>query len=83
MTGTSRGRKFLRSHQDTQTWIFLFPEEPDYRDFDAFDFVVTELNELTKSVGAAKASIQRNVLVERAIARAFPVTTSKLRSRGR
>src|SRR5580704_10620419 len=53
-TGTSRSRMILPSPPETLSWVFLYPEEPDYRNFDAFDFVVTQLNELTRSVGAAK-----------------------------
>ena len=65
-------RKLLPSRQETQSWVFYFPEEPEYRNFAAFDFVVAELNALTRSEGAAKAVIQRNVLVERAVAKGIP-----------
>ncbi|QXX74349.1 hypothetical protein [Methylovirgula sp. HY1] len=62
-------RKILPFPQETQSWVFFFPEEPDYRNFDAFDFVVEEINALTRSEGAVKALIERNVLVERALAK--------------
>ena len=65
-------RKLLPSPQETGLWACFFPEEPDYRNFEAFDFVVAELNALTRSEGAARASIERNVLVERAIANGVP-----------
>ena len=62
-------RKLLPTRQETQSWVFYFPEEPDYRNFEAFDFVVDALNALTRSEGAARALIERNVLVERAFAK--------------
>src|SRR5277367_3682969 len=57
--------KLLPSPRDTLTWAFFFPEDPEFRNFTAFDFVVSELNALTRSQGSAKALIERNVLVER------------------
>jgi hypothetical protein len=41
-------------------------EEPDLRNPTAFDFVIAQLNELTREVGTHKASIVRNILVDRA-----------------
>lgn len=57
---------------DRQSWIFFFPEEPDYRNFEAFDFVVSELNALTRSEGIARARIERSVLVQRGAAKGIP-----------
>ena len=68
-TGRFGVSKLLPSPQETQSWVFLFPEEPEYRNFAAFDFVVAELNALTRLEGGAKAMIQRSVLVERAMAK--------------
>ena len=63
------GEKRLLPDADTTTsWVFFFREEPDFRNFQAFDFVVGELNALTKAVGSAHALIDRSVMVERAIA---------------
>jgi hypothetical protein len=56
----------------TASWIFLEREEPEFRNFDAFDFVVSELNALAKSEGAARARLPRRVLAERAGARQIP-----------
>lgn len=64
--------RLLPSPQDTASWVFFFPEEPEYRNFAAFDFVVTELNSLTRSEGSARALIERGVLVERAVAKDIP-----------
>ncbi len=64
--------KLLPAPSDLASWRVLQREKPDYRNFEAFDFVVKELNALTRSEGAAKASIERSVLVERAIARGIP-----------
>lgn len=65
-------RRLVPSPSDLQSWIFFFPEDPDYRDFEAFDFVVAELNSLVKSEGAARALIERSVLVQRAFANGIP-----------
>lgn len=64
--------RMLPSDQDTRSWVFFFPEEPEYKNFHALDFVFDELNLLTRSEGAGKAMIERNVLVERAAAKAVP-----------
>jgi hypothetical protein len=47
----------------------LAPEDPDFRNFDAFDFVINELNILAKAEGAAHATLLRDVVVERAVAK--------------
>jgi hypothetical protein len=61
--------KHLPSEQDTSIWAAYFPEEPEYRNFVAFDFVIEQLNQLTRSEGGARAVIDHNVLVERAVAK--------------
>ena len=65
-TGYFGHPRLLPSEQDTSSWVFLMPEEPEYRKFKAFDFVFEELNELTRSEGAQRAHLERDVLVERA-----------------
>jgi hypothetical protein len=52
--------------QDATVWGMFFPDEPDYRDYDALDFVFNQLNFLLRSEGEARAAIGRSVLVERA-----------------
>jgi len=64
--------KLLPSPQQRASWAFVFSEDPEYRNISAFDFVVAELNSLTRSEGAARALIQRSVIVERAIANGIP-----------
>ncbi len=54
------------SHHTTTNWKFYFPEEPEYRNLKAFDFVVSEFITLTKSLGIGRAQIERTTLVERA-----------------
>ena len=51
------------------SWVFYLPEDPDLRDFPAFDFVVSELNDRVRADGAARAQLERNVIVERAVAK--------------
>jgi hypothetical protein len=64
--------KMRPSEQDTASWVFLQLEEPEYRNFAAFDFVVEELNALTRAEGGARAAIAREVIVERAISKGIP-----------
>jgi hypothetical protein len=54
------------------TPYFFSREDPDYRNFDAFDFVVAELNALARAEGAARALLQRSVMVERATIKDIP-----------
>ena len=54
------------------SWVFFNREDPEYRNFAAFDLVIAELNVLTRTKGAARALIERTVLVERAIANGIP-----------
>jgi hypothetical protein len=64
------GQKLLLPSPTTMSsWVFLAPEDPDFRNFDAFDFVINELNTLAKAEGAARAAILRDVVVERAAAK--------------
>ena len=53
-------------------WSIYQHEEPDYRNFAAFDFVYSELRAAVKAEGAQKARLEQSVLVERAIARGIP-----------
>lgn len=48
------------------SWLTAFPEDPDYRDLGAFDFVISELNDRLKSEGLSGAQIDRTILIERA-----------------
>ena len=46
------------------TWM---PDNPELRDFDAFDFVVKALNERIREVGIREAQVDRGVVVEQAV----------------
>lgn len=61
--------KFIPHHSTLAQWQFLFPEEPEYRNFDAFDFVVSELNARVKADGMRNAKVERSLVVERALAK--------------
>lgn len=50
----------------------IFREEPDLRNPDAFDFVVSQLNNLAREVGSGKAQLDRSIMVDRAVAEAIP-----------
>jgi hypothetical protein len=60
--------RIVPAEQETTQWVFFFPEDPEYKDYAALDFVFDELNLLLRSEGEARAQIERNVLVERAVA---------------
>jgi hypothetical protein len=47
---------------------FVFPANPEYRNFKALDLVVSNLRASVKALGAAQASLDRSVIVERAFA---------------
>ncbi len=49
--------------------IFSFDEDPEYRNFGAFDALYDEFNRLIKVLGGIQAKLERRVLVERALAR--------------
>jgi hypothetical protein len=75
MRSLGRGSKKIAPEPHTTiNWRFYLPEEPEYRNFEAFDFIITEFNNLAKNVGAARALIERGTLAERAIARNIPET---------
>jgi hypothetical protein len=45
----------------------LHAEEPEYRNFEALDFIVVQFNAVIRSEGRHGARLERNVIVERAI----------------
>jgi hypothetical protein len=51
---------------------FNFPDEPDYRNPEAFDFACVTLREIARRETAARAQIDRDVLVARAVAKGLP-----------
>ena len=65
-------KRILPDDNTLASWVFLSHEEPDYRNFDAFDFVVSELNARARADGAGKARLERSIVVERAIAKGIP-----------
>jgi hypothetical protein len=65
-------KRLLPDDNTVASWTFLFPEVPEYRDFSAFDFVVSELNSRGQADGAANAHLERSVVVERAVAQGIP-----------
>jgi hypothetical protein len=69
----ARGYKRIIPDATTrQSWVFLFPEEPDYRNFVAFDFAISELNARVRADSMAKAQLERSLVVERALAAGIP-----------
>lgn len=48
--------------------MFTYPEEPDYRNPQAFDFVFEEMHQAARAYGAQNARLERSVIVERGVA---------------
>ena len=66
--GFSKGR-LVPDRNTAARWLFFSPQEdPDYRNIQAFDFVISELNKIVRANGAAGALLDRSVVVERAVA---------------
>jgi hypothetical protein len=64
------GSKRLMPDQTARhMFAFLSHEEPEYRNFEAFDFVVSQLNERVRADGMASARLERQLVVERAAAK--------------
>jgi hypothetical protein len=53
-------------------FAFLTREEPEYRNFGAFDFVISQLNERVRADGMGRARLERGLIVERAAAQSIP-----------
>jgi len=62
-------KRLLPDSNTVASWVFLSREDPEYRNFDAFDFVVSELNARARADGAANARLERSLVVERAVAK--------------
>lgn len=65
-------KRFMPGPGTYTSWVFYFPEEPELRNFEAFDFVVSALNDRVRADGVANAQLERGVLVERALAKGIP-----------
>lgn len=67
------GKRFLPHSITVTMWPFYHVnEEPDYRNFEAFDLVCSELKASVRAEGASRAQLERSLIVERAIARQIP-----------
>jgi hypothetical protein len=64
--GRSNERHDLPVHYWSLAASFSFREDPELRNVEAFDFVVSQLNELAREQGAGKARIDRSTMVNRA-----------------
>lgn len=49
--------------------LFMMREEPELRNYDALDFVLSELNDQIREAGGQAARLDRDVMVERAVGR--------------
>src|SRR4051794_2507874 len=60
-------RTALKSRNKGSTSLPMFAEEPEYRNFEALDLVVSELNAQVRAIGINSAQIDRAVLIEKAL----------------
>jgi hypothetical protein len=65
-------KRIAPENHTTINWKFYLLENPEYRNLEAFDFIVMEFRSLARSLGAARALIERRTLVERAVAQNIP-----------
>jgi hypothetical protein len=65
-------KMLLPSDNAMAAWCLYFPEIPNYRNFAAFDFVVSQLNTSVRAEGARNARLERTLIVERAVAQHIP-----------
>src|SRR5438552_1537676 len=70
--GAGDDRLLLDEHLWHLPGHLIFGEEPDLRNRAAFDFVVSQLNNLAKEIGGRKAQLDRCIMVDRAFANTIP-----------
>jgi hypothetical protein len=68
VTGQTHGDGKLQPIVPLDWDDFLQAQAPDYRNIKAFDFACSQLRDLTRSVGAAKALLDHAVIVQRGVA---------------
>lgn len=65
-TAYGAGGRLMPHPNDTVLWLIFYPpEDPDYRNPKAFDFVFAEMHEAARVYGAQNARLERTVIVER------------------
>ena len=64
--------RLLPDNDKMASWVFFSREDPDYRNFDAFDFVIASLMRWPKRTAQHERFFQRSVMVERAAAGGIP-----------
>jgi hypothetical protein len=64
--GGPNPRLMLKEHHWHMSSFLIFGEDPELRNPAAFDFVVSQLNELVRDVGGRAAWLDRSILVDRA-----------------
>jgi hypothetical protein len=66
-------QRLLPDSNHTVMWmLFVPPQEPDYRNPAAFEFVLQQLHSAARAYGAENARLERSVIVERAVADSLP-----------
>ncbi len=68
-TVRAAGNRLLPDPGTTHSWLALRPEVPEYRNFQALDFIWSEFRAQARSAGATDARLDRLVVIERGRAR--------------
>jgi hypothetical protein len=71
-------KMLLPSDNAMAAWCLYFPETPDYRNFAAFDFVVSQLNTSVRAEGARNARLERTLLLSARSRSTSRETTSRI-----
>ena len=70
--GGSDRRLLSPEHAWAMPGHLIYMEDPELRNPEAFDFVVSQLNEMAREVGAGNASLNREIIVARAATKSIP-----------
>lgn len=70
--GYDRSKRVVPLPEDALSWNHYLAEEPELRNFDAFDFITEQLNERVRADGMSRAQVLRSAVVERAKATGIP-----------
>ena len=70
--GRSPSRLLPQTNTMGMWGLFGIPQNPDYRNLGAFDFVDARLKASVRTLGARNAQLERNLIVERAVAQNIP-----------
>ena len=72
------GQSYMRSmrvvplQHEANHLVFHFKEDPELRNYNAFDFVISQIYERVRADGISQAQLEHSVIVERAVSQGIP-----------